>query len=442
MSKNFNIAILGCGTVGSGVAKILLDLDHDLHLRAQKKIVLKKIVDLFPSKSAKQYQLPLNLFCGGGKDLTKEEASAFTKEVLEDKEIDLVVETIGGTSDYLFNVMISALKNGKHMVTANKAMLAERGEEIFNTAIENNVSLGYEASVCGAIPVIKAIRESFTGDKVLEISGIMNGTSNYILSKMKEDGLSFDEALSMAQKAGYAEADPTLDISGGDAAHKLTILLRLAFGAQVKYDHLYKEGINTLTKDDLDLANEMNCTLKLICYAKQTNQKIYAAVRPMMVKNDNLLSKVSGATNCVEILNQYSGKHHFVGKGAGSLETASSIVGDIIFAARYDKQITNIPEEVSFELADADNVVLPYNITFITEDYPGITGLVTTAIGRQQINIDTVSHNRHTPEKSKAVFSIATMPCTLSQIKKAIVDIKTLAPNVMKEEPKIIPILN
>ena len=436
---NFNIAVLGCGTVGSGVAKILLDLENELEIRSNHKIALKKIVDLFPQKSAQSYNLPLNLFCGSGKDLSKDEASKYINEIINDKNIHLIVETIGGTSDYVLNIILDSLKAGKHVVTANKAILAEKGSSIFKTAKENNVCLGYEASVCGAIPVIKAIRESFSGDMVEEISGILNGTSNYILSKMQEEGLDFTTALKLAQDAGYAEADPTLDVSGGDAAHKLAILIKLAYGTDIVYDKLYKLGIQNIEKEDLDFANEMGCTIKLICYSRRMNNKIYAAVRPMMVKYENFLSKVSGATNCVELINKYSGKHYLVGKGAGSLETASSIVADIVFSAKYNQLVTNITEPTNLEFLGFNEVEFSYNITFATADYPGITGLVTTAIGEQKINIDTVSHNRH--NKEHAIFSVATMPCTLGQINKAIASIREKAPNVLTDEPKIIPIL-
>jgi homoserine dehydrogenase len=437
--ENFNIAILGCGTVGSGVAKILLDMKKELSVKSNYNIELKKIVDLFPQKSALAYGLPMNLFCGGGKDLTKEEAGKYIDEVIHDKDIHLVVETIGGTSDYLLNIFLTALKNKKHVVTANKAILAEKGKAIFQAAKENRVCLGYEASVCGAIPIIKTIRESFTGDQVEEISGIMNGTSNYILSKMLQEGLDFQIALAKAQEAGYAEADPTLDISGGDAGHKLSILIKLAYGADINYSDLSIEGIQNIEKEDLDFANELDSTIKLICYAKKIDGKIYAAVKPMMVKNDNFLSRVNGATNCVMLINKYSGKQFFVGKGAGSLETASSVVADIVFTAKYNDKIENISEPAKCVLLDLENFELPYNITFATEDYPGITGLVTTAIGEQKININTVSHNRH--NKEKAVFSIATMPCTLAQIKRAVEIIKKKAPDILIDEPKIIPIL-
>lgn len=437
--KNFNIAILGCGTVGSGVAKIIMDLKHELSANTNASIEIKKIVDIYPKKSSANYNIPLNLYCGGGKDLSAEEASTYINEIIHDKDIHLIVESIGGTSDFLFNVMNNALKAKKHVITANKAMLAEKGKQLFQTAKDNKVCLGYEASVCGAIPIIKGIRENFTGDKIQEISGIMNGTSNYILSKMQEEGLDFNVALKLAQEAGYAEADPTLDISGGDAGHKLAILIRLAFGAEINYHELLKEGIQKISKEDIDFANEMKCTIKLVCYAKKSDNKVFASVKPMMVSYDNFLSKVNGAINCVKLINKYSGTHFFVGKGAGSLETASSIVADIIFTAKYDQQITNITDITKHEIVDADQVEFPYNITFFTEDCPGITGLVTSAIGDQNININTVSHNRH--NQQNAIFSVATMPCSLAQIKKAIASIRQKAPTVLIEEPKIIPIL-
>ena len=437
--KTFSIAILGCGTVGSGVAKILLEMEKVLSDRSSRAVKLRSIVDLFPKRNSEKYNIPLDLFCGGGKDLTKEEASKYISEIIKDREIDLVVETIGGTGDYLLSVILDALNAKKHVATANKAMLAERGDVIFRAARENNVALGCEASVCGAIPIIKTIRESFTGDEVQEISGIMNGTSNYILSKMELEGTDFKSALKMAQKAGYAEADPTLDVTGGDAAHKLAILIRLAFGMELNYNDLMKEGIQNIGKEDIEFANEMDCTIKLICHAKKIDEKIFAAVKPMMVRRDNFLSQVHGATNCVEVINKYSGRHYFMGAGAGSLETASSIVADIVFTARYGANVENTPASSHLQLVDADHFEFPYNITFSTEDYPGVTGLVTTAIGEHKMNIDTVSHNRH--NKRSAFFSVVTMPCTMQQIKDAIASIRKKSPDLLTDEPKAIPIL-
>jgi len=434
-----NIAILGCGTVGGGVAQIISEINMDISKRAGTKIVLKKIIELCPAKASERFNIPLDLFCGGGKDLSGAEANEYIKEIISSDEIDIVVETIGGKSDFVYNLCLDILNSGKHLVTANKSLLAERGKMIFETAEAKNVKIGFEAAVCGAIPIIKTIQESFTGDKVLSVSGIMNGTSNYILTQMQNEKLEFSEALKLAQDCGYAEADPALDINGGDAGHKLILLIKLAFGIDVSKDDLAISGIEDITKEDIDFASEIDAKIKLICYAKKVKGDIFATVRPMLVKNSNFLSDVSGATNAVRINNKYSGIHFLVGKGAGSTETAMSIVSDIIFIARYGDKIHNIPAKQERNLADARQFVFPYLITFHTGNIPGTTGFIATAIGKQEINIETVSHNRHSGEK--AMFSVATMPCTLGQIEDAIKEIRHEKPGMLLSEPKIMPIL-
>ena len=434
-----NIAILGCGTVGGGVARILTEMKDELSMRARKKIVLKKIVELCPAAAAERFNIPLDLFCGAGKDLSPEEANGYIREIIASEEIGLVVETIGGKSDFVHKLCLDIINSGKHLVTANKALLAERGKDIFEAAEEKNMKIGFEAAVCGAIPIIKTIQEGFTGDKILSVSGIMNGTSNYILTQMQNEKLEFSEALKLAQESGYAEANPQLDINGGDAGHKLILLIKLAYGIDVSKEDLSITGIENITKEDIDFANEIDAKIKLICYAKKVNGDIYATVRPMLVKNSNSLSEVSGATNAVRINNKYSGIHFLVGKGAGSTETAMSIVSDIVFIARYDDKIQNIPQKQERKFADAREFVFPYLITFHTSNVPGTTGFIATAIGRQEINIETVSHNRHAGEK--AMFSVATMPCTLGQIEKAIEEIRREKPGMLQSGPKIMPIL-
>ena len=434
-----NIAIFGCGTVGGGVAQIISEINNELSMRANTKIVLKQIVELCPATAAERFNLPLDLFCGGGKDLSGAEANQYIQEIISSKEIDIVVETIGGKSDFVYNICLDVLNSGKHLVTANKSLLAERGKAIFETAESKNMKIGFEAAVCGAIPIIKTIQESFTGDKVLSVSGIMNGTSNYILTQMQNEKLEFSEALKLAQDCGYAEADPALDINGGDAGHKLILLIKLAFGIDVSKEELSISGIEDITKEDIDFASEIDAKIKLICYAKKVNGDIYATVRPMLVKNSNFLSDVSGATNAVRINNKYSGVHFLVGKGAGSTETAMSIVSDIVFIARYGDKIHNIPAKQERNLANARQFVFPYLITFHTGNIPGTTGFIATAIGKQEINIETVSHNRHSGEK--AMFSVATMPCTLGQIEDAIQEISREKPGMLLSEPKIMPIL-
>ena len=438
--ETLNIVILGCGTIGGGVARIIKDINNDLNFRAKKKIDIKKIVELNPRNAAERFNLPLDLFCGKGEDLTPVEAQNYIQEIISSKEIDLVVETIGGKNDFVYNSCLEILNSGKHLVTANKALLAERGKAIFEAAEANNVKIGFEAAVCGAIPIIKTVNESFTGDKILSVSGILNGTSNYIMTQMQNEKLGFDEALKLAQEKGYAEADPSLDINGGDAGHKLILLIKLAFGIDITMKELSIAGIENITREDIDFANEIDTRIKLICYAKKVNGDIFATVKPMLVKNSNFLAKVDGATNAVRVNNKYSGVHFLVGKGAGSSETAMSIVSDIVFIARYGEKITCAPVTRRRNPADARQFVFPYLITFHTDNVPGTTGFIATAIGKQNINIETVSHNRHSNEK--AMFSLATMPCTLEQIEMSIDEIRKEKPGMLLSEPKIFPILH
>lgn len=437
--NTINIAILGCGTVGGGVARIISEINSDLNSKANAQLVLKQIVELSPKVASERFNIPLSLFCGNGEDLTPKEATNYINDILNSNEIDLVVETIGGTSDFVHNICLRTVEAGKHLVTANKALLAERGNDIFTMAESKGVKIGFEAAVCGAIPIVKTIKENFTGDKILSISGIMNGTSNYILSQMQNENLEFATALKLAQENGYAEANPALDINGGDAGHKIILLIKLAYGIDVSMDDLSIIGIENISKEDIDFANEINAKIKLICYAKKINGDIYATVRPMMVKNSNFLSEVNGATNAVRVNNKYSGVHILVGKGAGSSETAMSIVSDIVFIARYGDKIKNTAEKQERNFADSKHFVFPYLITFHTADIPGTTGFITTAIGKQDINIDTVSHNRHAGEK--AMFSVATMPSTLEKIEAAVEQIIREKPGMLLSDPKIMPIL-
>jgi homoserine dehydrogenase len=439
--EDFNVVILGCGTVGGGVARILSDLHEELSYRTPRRIQLVKILELNPTIAMKRFNLPAAIFFGGGKDVSKEEAYQYIKEIIASKDIHLVVETIGGSNDFIENLALDICHSKKHLVTANKALLAERGQSIYEAARLNDVTIGFEAAVCAAIPIIKTIKESFTGDMIESISGIMNGTSNYILSMMQKENMDFEEALKLAQENGYAEADPTLDINGYDAGHKLAILIRLAFGVELPMSKLSVEGIENIRKEDIDFAREIESTIKLICFAQETDGKIYATVSPMLVKNTNFLSDVNGATNAVRFINKYAGRHILVGEGAGSSETASSIVADIVFASRYTNQNLSKNEErkIKYEITDARHFEFPYIITFETVDIPGITGLVTTSIGHQNINIDTVSHNRH--KTDRAIFSVATMPCTLRQIDDAIHEIRVSNPKMLLSKPKVMPIL-
>lgn len=426
--KPLNIAILGCGTVGGGVAKILTEQKELLSKRAGREINLKVIAELNPEAAMKRFGLDSKYFSKNS-----------IKEIIEMDDLDLVVETMGGKSDFVHDTCLNVLKSGKNLVTANKALLAERGSDIFKEAADRKLQLGFEAAVCGAIPIIKGIKECFTGDIIQQVSGIMNGTSNYILTQMQTQGLDFAEALKLAQQNGYAEADPSLDINGGDASHKLILLIKLAYGLDVTMDQLSINGIQNISKSDMDFAKEINASIKLICNAKLENNQVFAMVRPMAVKNDNTLSSVNFAVNAVRLDNKYSDTHFLIGKGAGSSETAMSIVSDIVFIARHG-DVPAYNEENKYTLGDSKKVSFPYLISFSTNNLPGTTGIITTAIGKQGINIETVGHNRFNADNT-AVFSIETESCSLESIEKAIADIKTIKSDLLLDEPKILPIL-
>jgi len=439
--KVFKVAILGCGTVGGGVARILLDDGAMLENRSGMRISLAKILDIFPEASAKRHGIPRGLFCGEGAELDAERAARELKDILADPSIDLVVETIGGSSASILETVVSVLDSGKHLVTANKALLAKQNRKIFEAASRNKKAVGFEASVCGAIPVIKGINECLGGDEIVSVSGIMNGTSNYILTKMSQEGLSFADALKGAQAMGYAEADPTLDVNGGDAGHKLLILLKLVFGIDADVGDFPVSGIDSITADDTKFAGEIDAVIKLICFAKKEGNGVCAAVRPMMVRKSNILSDISNATNAVKLAGKYSRDNIFIGQGAGSLETGSAIVSDIVFIARYGLASLREYKKSGLSLTSFDDLKIAYNIIFETEDVPGITGLVTTAIGKEQINIDTVSHNLREKGSESALFSIATMPCTGAQIARAVAAIRAASPTVLIRDPKVVPIL-
>jgi homoserine dehydrogenase len=288
-------------------------------------------------------------------------------------------------------------------------------------------------------PDHQVLNDALTGDEISSISGILNGTSNYILSRMASEGQGFDDALREAQAKGYAEADPTLDVNGGDAGHKLTIVLRLAFGLDVAFAELPRQGIDGVSSADVAFAHEMKGVIKLICHAQRVGDSVYTAVTPMIVRDTNLLSKIDGATNAVRVVAKYAREIILIGQGAGSFETGSSIVADIVFLARYGDRPLPRTKPSGLGLRPLGDLELPYNIVFETADVPGITGIVATAIGRQRINIDTVSHNRH--GNDNAEFAIATIPCTRAQVDAAVRDIQQNHPGSLLSQPRVLPIL-
>ncbi|MGE5606448.1 MAG: homoserine dehydrogenase, partial [Bacteroidota bacterium] len=315
-----NIGILGLGTVGTGVAKILLTQQELLKTRSSLTFKLKSIADV-------NWNVKRDLNLDGIQCLTDAD------QIIADPEIDIVVETIGGYEP-AFSFICRALRNRKHVVTANKALVATRGRELFKIAKENGVDLLFEASVGGGIPIIKGLREGLIANRFESIYGILNGTSNYILTRMHQEEMEFEEALKEAQAKGFAEADPTLDIGGGDAAHKLTILASLATSGMVDFNSLYVEGITFITKLDINFAKSFGYTIKLLAVFRSLADGLDLRVHPTLIPNTHLLAAVNKELNAVFVKGDFVGNTMFYGPGAGERPTGSAIVSDIVDLSR------------------------------------------------------------------------------------------------------------
>ena len=311
------IGIIGLGTVGEGVLKVLTKEKHSIFEKSQADIEVK-------------YACDLNITRDFSFEFDKSILIDDYKKILEDSEIKLVVELIGGET-LAKDIIIQAFKSKKSVVTANKALIAKHGVELFQIAKENGVSFLFEAAVGGGIPIVTPLMESLVANTVTEIKGIMNGTSNYILTKMKEENLSFDEALSIASAKGYAEADPTYDVDGIDAGHKINILASLAYGGSIKFKDMQISGIREINTLDIFSANQLNSTIKLIASSKLVSEdSAQISVEPVIISNNEILAKVDDVYNAIETIGSYTGRTLFYGKGAGMDPTASAVVADIV----------------------------------------------------------------------------------------------------------------
>ena len=311
------IGIIGLGTVGEGVLKVLTKEKHSIFEKSQADIEVK-------------YACDLNITRDFSFEFDKSILIDDYKKILEDSEIKLVVELIGGET-LAKDIIIQAFKSKKSVVTANKALIAKHGVELFQIAKENGVSFLFEAAVGGGIPIVTPLMESLVANTVTEIKGIMNGTSNYILTKMKEENLSFDEALSIASAKGYAEADPTYDVDGIDAGHKINILASLAYGGSIKFKDMQISGIREINTLDIFSANQLNSTIKLIASSKLVSEdSAQISVEPVIISNNEIIAKVDDVYNAIETIGSYTGRTLFYGKGAGMDPTASAVVADIV----------------------------------------------------------------------------------------------------------------
>jgi len=377
-----SIGIIGFGTVGTGTVKILLENKEIIKERIGFEINLRRIADL-------------DIFRNRDIKLPKSILTSNVDDILSDPETDIVVELIGGirpAKDFI----LKAINNRKHVVTANKALLATEGNEIFTAAHKREVEIGFEASVAGGIPIIKVIREGLVANRIKAIYGIINGTSNYILTKMTEEDVEFSKALKEAQALGYAEADPTLDIEGIDSAHKLAILAYLSYGIPVSYRDIYTEGISRISPQDISFASELGYKVKLLAIAKESDSKIELRVHPTMLPKEYLISKVDGPFNAIYIEGDATGSTLYYGRGAGCMPTGSAVVSDIVDIARnIMKNATGrVPVLTktlrNLKIKRMDDVISMYYFRFSALDKPGVLSKISGILGNYNISIASV----------------------------------------------------
>ena len=383
--KIINIGLLGCGTVGTGVAKLLIENKALLSSRVGAHLNLKWIADI-DTETDRGVRFPDGVFI---KDANK---------VINDPEIDIVIEMIGGEG-IAKDLMRKAIENGKHIVTANKALLAGHGNMLFAAAAQRGVDLAFEASVGGCMPTIKTMRESLVANHIEAMTGILNGTCNYILSKIADEGITFQEALAEAQKKGFAEADPTLDVGGFDTAHKIAILSALAYGMEINLKDIYVEGISNITPLDIEFAEQFGYRIKLLAISKFENDRIEARVHPTMIPFDNLLASIRGTVNAITVTADAVGDILLYGHGAGMMPTASAVLSDVVDIARniLSGIVRRIPA-LSYQrdkirkipILPIDDIVTHYYFRFFALDSPGVLSTISGIIGKYGISIQSV----------------------------------------------------
>ncbi|MDO8989387.1 MAG: homoserine dehydrogenase [Sideroxyarcus sp.] len=383
--KPINVGLLGIGTVGGGTFTVLQRNAEEITRRAGRPIRITVVAD-------KNVELAKKV-TGGACRVTDD---AFA--VVADPEVDIVIELIGGYG-VAKELVLKAIANGKHVVTANKALLAVHGNEIFKAAQDKGVMVAFEAAVAGGIPIIKALREGLSANRIEWIAGIINGTTNFILSEMRDKGLSFDTVLKEAQRLGYAEADPTFDIEGVDAAHKITILSSLAFGIPMQFDKAFIEGISKLDAVDIKYAEQLGYRIKLLGITKRTDEGVELRVHPTLIPSKRLIANVEGAMNAVLVQGDAVGSTLYYGKGAGAEPTASAVIADLVDVTRM---ATSDPQNrvphlafqpnamADIKILSMDEVITSYYLRLHVQDKPGVLADITRILADEQISIDAV----------------------------------------------------
>lgn len=406
------IGLAGLGTVGSGLVAMLAENEAEILRRTGKRIVLKTVA---VRDTAKARTLP-----------TGTTTTADALSLAHDPNIQVVVELMGGTG-LARELITAALKNGKSVVTANKALLAEHGVELFRLAGAQKLALAYEASVTGAIPIVQTLRESLAGNSMVALMGILNGTANYILSEMTSHGLDFPTALQEAQNQGIAEADPTLDIGGFDAAHKLALLIRLAWGVHYPYEKLNIQGIRNVRRMDIEIAKEFGYTLKLIGQARRVGERIEAGVFPALVHHSTLLASVGGAYNAVRVEGNAAGSLFFHGLGAGSKPTASAVLGDVLAIARNGACNNTGFVEQDLPIANilpSEEAESPWYLRVMVRDHSGVLRDLAAAMALEGVSVAQAIQKEERPDGVPLIFmthvtSAKAMHAAIAQMDKA-----------------------
>ena len=420
-TKPINVGLLGIGTVGGGTFTVLARNEAEITRRAGRPIRITRVADK---------NLALARQVTAGRAQITDDAFA----VVSDPDIDIVVELIGGCG-IAKELVLKAIANGKHVVTANKALLAVHGNEIFAAAHDKGVMVAFEAAVAGGIPIIKALREGLTANRIQWIAGIINGTTNFILSEMRDKGLAFDVVLKEAQRLGYAEADPTFDIEGVDAAHKITILSALAFGIPMQFDKAHVEGISQLDADDIKYAEQLGYRIKLLGITRRRPEGIELRVHPTLIPTKRLIANVEGAMNAVLVQGDAVGATLYYGKGAGAEPTASAVIADLVDVTRMH---TADPEHrvphLAFQPgAVEDTAILPlsevetsYYLRLRVEDKPGVLADITRILADQQISIDAMIQREPAEGESQTDIIMLTHITREKNVDAAIAKIEAL----------------
>ena len=419
--KSMNVGLLGIGTVGLGTYRVLNRNQEEIERRAGRNIHISMVADLDVEKA---------------KSLVNSDCTVVSdaKEIIAHPDIDIVVELIGGYG-IAFELVMSAIESGKHVVTANKALLAMHGTEIFEAAHRKGVMVAFEASVAGGIPIIKALREGLTANRIEWIAGIINGTTNFILSQMREKNWSFQQALETAQALGYAESDPTFDIQGIDAAHKASIMAAIAFGIRMPFQRAYIEGIAQLQSQDIQFAEQLGYRIKLLGIAKQAKAGIELRIHPCLVPANSIIANVEGAMNAVMVQADAVGTTLYYGKGAGGEPTASAIIADLVDITRlHTADPLNRVPHLAFQpqairdvsILSMDQVVTAYYLRLGVADQAGVLASVTGLLAEFNISIDAMLQQASHSKEERTELIILTHQCLESSMNAALHKIQAL----------------